>query len=465
MITDLLSELKKVPDFKNVPEHQLQWLVTKGTLRYFQDGDRVFTRGDAIDGFQIVLTGGLNLYITQAGSRRDLGMYEPREILGRLPYSRMRASSAEGYAVGELTLFQLSHDLFPELIKTCHDVTEVLVHNMTDRVRDFTRLQQQNDKMMALGKLSAGLAHELNNPSAAVVRSAQELKKHLQHVPEKFKKVMEIRSDDATVELVNKLVFEKIKNLTAISPSLMEKSSLEDELSDWLDENEIQDGYEMTEVFSDFNVTTDDLHLLKSSLRPEDLGPVVNWIHQALTTEKLVHDIEEASQRINTLVTSIKSYTHMGQAQEKTLTDIRSGIRNTLTLLNHKIKRNNIKVIDDLPDSLPAAHIYISEMNQVWTNLIDNAIDAMEGRSGNILEIKAVKDREFMIVSIIDNGPGIPPDIMDKIFDPFFTTKAIGKGTGLGLEVVRQIIHQQHNGKVEVFSEPGRTEFKVCFPI
>ena len=154
----------------------------------------------------------------------------------------------------------------------------------------------------------------------------------------------------------------------------------------------------------------------------------------------------------------------MDQAPEKQLTDIHIGIRNTLTMLNHKLKKNNIKLIENYQPNLPMANIFVSEMNQVWTNIIDNAIDAMEGRKESCLEIKTEKKGDFINVSIIDNGPGIPKDIQDKIFDPFFTTKSIGKGTGLGLEVVRQIIGQ-HNGKVYVNSEPAHTEFVVCFPV
>ncbi len=461
---NLLEELKQVAEFQSVPESELQWLAEKGTLQTYQDGEKIFAKGDQIDSWSVVLKGGINLKFLQGGNLRDMGTYVPREILGRLPYSRMRASGGEGIAVGEVILFRFYTKDFPELINRCHEVTEALVHNMTDRVRDFTKQQQLNDKMMALGKLSAGLAHELNNPSAAVIRSANELKRHLSTVPESFKRVIKIRATDEIVDKVNDLVFSKLKGHGEKVISMMEKSSLEDELNDWLAENDIHDVYEIVETFVEFGMSVKDLENVKSWLRPEDLLPVLGWLNQVMNTEKLVDDIEESAKRINTLVTSVKGYTHMDQAPEKQCVDIHLGIRNTLTMLNHKIKKNNIKLIENFQSDLPKANIFVSEMNQVWTNIIDNAIDAMEGRSGSMLEIRTQKDREFILVYIIDNGPGISADIKDKIFDPFFTTKAIGKGTGLGLEVVQQII-SQHNGKVEVNSVPGRTEFSVCFPI
>lgn len=463
MTKSILADLKSVPEFKAVPDDQLQWLVDHGTIQSYKDGDKVFGIGDSVDGFNVVLTGRLQLYAVRNGNRLDLGAYEPLEILGRLPYSRMKASNGEGFAIGNLEMFFLHRDLFQEMISTCHEVTEALVHNMTDRVREFVKYQQQNDKMMALGKLSAGLAHELNNPSAAIVRGAQELKKTLAAAPHKFKKVLKIQATGETVDKLNNIIFKKIQNRASGRMSLSEKMDCENNLREWLEQHIEVVADELPEVFADFGFTEEDFNDIKSSLRPEDLVPVIDWFQQVLTTEGLVNDIEEASRRINTLVSSVKGYTHMDQAPEKHKTDIHTGIRNTLTMLNYKLKKAGVKVIENFQHDPPEANIYVSELNQVWTNLIDNAIDAMEGRPNSILEIKTERDREFTNVSIIDNGPGIPKDIQDKIFDAFFTTKPIGKGTGLGLDVVRNIVNQ-HNGKIELTSEPGKTIFKVCFP-
>jgi len=464
MTKDLFESLVKVPAFVDVPGQQIKWLVEHGTIRTYSDGDKVFSHGEAIDGFQIVLKGGISMYINQPNGRRNIRTYELFDILGRLPYSRMKVAVAEGFADGDLILFSLHRDYFNALISECHDITEALVHNMTDRVRHFTNTQQQNDKMMALGKLSAGLAHELNNPSAAVVRSAQELKKHLSSTPENFKRVIKIQASDEIIDRINEWVNTKMMAHGSTSLTLLQKTALEDELAAWLEDIGFRNPYDLTETFAGFSITLADLDLIRNWLRTEDVIPVLGWIDQLLTTEKLVSDIEEASKRINALVTSIKGYTHMDQSTEKQLADIHPGIRNTLTMLGHKIKKNHIKLIEDFQADLPQAHIFVSELNQLWTNLIDNAIDAMEGISNGQLEIKTIKDRGFINVFIIDNGAGIPKEIQDKIFDPFFTTKPMGKGTGLGLEVVRQILNQ-HNGKIELKSQPGRTEFKICFPI
>ena len=461
----MVEVLATVPEFKSVPRVHLEWLAAKGTLVERKDGDKAFSPGDPIDEMRIILKGQVKIYLEQAGSLRYFDTVETLEITGLLPYSRMKGASVYGIISGDTTALNLHKSYFPEMIREHHELTEALVHSMTDRVRYGMKQQQINDKMMSLGKLSAGIAHELNNPSAAVVRGAHELKKHLRNVPDRFKAVIRIKASDKDVDAVNDLLFRKIASVSASHYTLQQKMAREDELIGWLEEHRVAEGYAMAECLAEFDFSVQDLEQLATLARAEDLSAIINWLWQMITTERLVNDIEEASRRINGLVSSIKTYTHMDRGVEKERADLVAGIRNTLTLLGHKLKNAGIKVVEDFQPDLPHPLVYISMMNQVWTNIIDNAIDALEGRSGNVLEIHAQHDREFINVKLIDNGPGIPTEIQDKIFDSFFTTKPVGKGTGLGLEMVRQIVHQQHNGKVDVHSVPGRTEFKVCIPI
>ncbi|NQZ77063.1 MAG: GHKL domain-containing protein [Ekhidna sp.] len=317
---------------------------------------------------------------------------------------------------------------------------------------------------MSLGKLSAGLAHELNNPSAAVVRSSKELAKHLKYVPDKFKAVIRIEMDEHKVDRVNAILFDSVsKGIQELS--MMEKGDLEDEILDWLDERGVEDSDELAENFVDFGIGVEQLDAIAEDTDEEDQQAVFGWINQVLTTERLVNEIEDASQRISDLVLSIKSYTHMDQAPEKVATDIHDGINNTITMLNHKLKGSNVQIVKNYDENISQPEILPSSVNQVWTNLLDNAIDAMDGENEKKLTITTSQDGDFIKVIINDTGAGIPEEVMDKIFDPFFTTKPIGKGTGLGLENVQQIIRVNHNGTVDVASEPGNTTFKVCIPV
>ena len=464
MVKDIFVALKEVPTFKEVPDAQLKWLQSEMELVTLNKGETLFEKGSPITHLLVVLEGKFVIKMQQKGQYRVIGAFQKGSVTGSLPFSRAESAAAMAEAVEDATVLKLPKDRFKKMIHNFDELTTALVHTMTTRVRDFTRLQQQNDKMLALGKLSAGLAHELNNPSAAVVRTASELKKHLGLLPGGFKRVIKIKLEDEQVDKVNEMLFSKLEEGSCKTMTLMDKAALEDEITDWLEDYGMTDPYDMAETFADYDLNVDDLEMVAEVVREEDLPPVINWLSQVLTTEKLVNEIEEASQRINKLVNSIKSYAHMDKSPDKQPADIHEGIRNTLTMLNHKLKRGNIKVVESFDAELPQPQVFVSELNQVWTNLIDNAIDAMEENGGDMLEIKTQPDGEFVKVHIVDNGPGIPEDIKDQIFDPFFTTKTVGKGTGLGLDVVQKII-LQHNGSVTVESAPGRTVFEVCIPI
>ncbi len=459
---DLLQELKQNENLTAVPEPQLQWLIDHADIRQFVAGESIFKKGDAVDNLSVLLEGRTRIYLMQGNQQVEYGENEKGDISGVLPYSRLHAANGNGMAVEDSTLLQLHRSHFPEMIQTQHELTETLVHLMLNRVRDFTKFQQQNEKMISLGKLSAGLAHELNNPASAVVRSADALKKHLSSVPEKFKQVISMRLTNEQVDRVNEMLFAKLQKGSLTSIPLMEKTSREDDLTDWMEDHGMKNVYEIAEIFVEYGIMPDDLEFVHEQVSDEFLAPVLDWLCNVLTTEKMVSEISEASSRIGNLVRAIKDYSHMDGGADKKKVALREGIQSTLTILQHKLKAKHIAVQLDIPDELPQVNVNPGEINQVWTNLIDNAIDALN--DGGTLAVELIHKDSFVYTNIIDTGSGIPPEIINQIFDPFFTTKEVGKGTGLGLEIANSIV-KQHNGKIKVTSQPGRTEFSVCLPI
>ena len=275
---------------------------------------------------------------------------------------------------------------------------------------------------------------------------------------------MAIRVSEEAVTLVSGQLFAILSRGEKPHLTMMQRSSKEDDLLDWMDEYNIDNVQEVAENFVDFGFTTDDLDSFKKIMPNESMSAVFNWINNNLVTERMVMDIEEASRRIADLVSSVKNFTHMDQGHGKQYADIHNGIRSTLTMLQYKVRKGNIVLDEDFDNTLPQVNAMIGELNQVWTNLIDNALDAMEINGKGVLLIKTRRDNDNVVVTIADDGPGIPDELKSQIFDPFFTTKEVGKGTGLGLDVVTRIV-KQHNGSIKVNSRPGKTEFIVEFPI
>jgi len=456
--------LQSFEALQEVPLEELKWLIDNSEQRILPEGEFLFQPGQPINATNIFISGRVSMYMMQNNEMREMTVFEAQTISGYLPFSRAKTAPSFAKAVEDTQLLSFPASKMHEMIADHFELTQALVHVMASRIRDFTALQQQSEKMMALGKLSAGLAHELNNPASAIVRGAASLKQHLLSAPKTFKEIIEMKMTLDQVNIVNDMLRTVLNEKHKRILTLMERSELEDEMVEWMDAHEVKNAAEISENFVEFGLKVNDAEAFKQHIPADYISHIMNWINSNMVTEKIVTDIEEASRRITDLVGSVKNFTHMDQGHDKQYADIHSGIRNTLTMLHHKIHKNNIEVVEHFDNTLLPVKAMIGELNQVWTNLMDNALDAMEGTGKGVLEIKTLKDGAFVEVSIIDNGPGIPEDFKSQIFDPFFTTKEIGKGTGLGLDVVRRIV-KQHRGSIKVQSAPGRTAFIVCFPI
>ncbi|KAB2809922.1 ATP-binding protein [Phaeocystidibacter luteus] len=460
MQTDLLTFLSDLEVFSEVPRESIEWMIGCGEVTTYQPGEFLFKKGEASQHMSIIIEGKFEVYQITDRGRKFFTEFEPGEITSQLPYSRLKEASGYGEAMEESCVFRLHKDCFREMISNHFELTRSLVHLMTSRVRNFTQMQVQNEKLMALGKLSAGLAHELNNPSSAMVRSAGELASQLRRAPESFKKLLKVQLKEEEVDGIQEILVSK---LDAEPPklSMMERNGKEEDVADWLEAHGEPNGFDYAEHLVEFGFSTADLEQMYQLTGQASLPPTLKWIDDQLRIVKMVGEIEEASKRIGSLVSSIKRYSYMDRDGDRQRVDIQDGLRSTVTMLAHKARKNKVKIEENMNGDAPTVLGLPGELNQVWTNIIDNALDAMEDNGGT-LTISTESDDNYVRVRIKDSGPGIPDDVKTHIFEPFYTTKPQGKGTGLGLDIVKKIL-DQHHADIRVETQPGNTEFTIAF--
>jgi signal transduction histidine kinase len=460
--THLLKDLQSFEVFEGLPEEALKWLIEKSEFNAYKAGEHIFTPGQAVDHMQVIIKGKYVIEIHRQGSLRELGVYERGYITGVLPFSRMKEASAYGKVLEDCEVLELHKKHFTEMVNVSYELTQSLVATMSNRIREFSQLRFQTEKLTALGRLSAGLAHELNNPASAIVRDVSDLYKKIHKTPERFKAVITMRVTPEETDAVNNILFSKLKNLNSIELSLLEREEKTDELLDWLEDQGIEEAEDIADTFVDFGVSVEELNKIHDIVQGRHMPALMWWIESTLSLEKLVCDIRDSSERIADLIGAIKTYTHMDRGSARESINIHEGIKSTLIMLKHKLRQKNIEVVKDIQLDLPPLKAHPGELNQVWTNLIDNAIDAMD--KDGTLTIKTYQERQYLCVEIIDSGAGIPEEEQTVIFEPFFTTKPMGKGTGMGLEIVKRIV-DRHHGTIRLESRPGRTCFKLCFPL
>lgn len=462
-MTDIKDALRQVPLFAKLPDKQLQWLSEQGTEVWRQPGEVHRAEGDPADHVFVLLEGEIRVSQQVGDEELVLATYGPKMLFGELPVLMGDEYFwAGGRALTQCHIFELRKDAFWRLLSTCSCVTTAIFRTMAERVQNLQSMLQQREKLSALGTLAAGLAHELNNPAAAVGRSARNLEEIFQGLPSLALKLNQQQMTNAQLAILAELQRDATKR-AKIAPRLdpLTQSDQEDEVTDWLEAHGVVDGWKLSPALVGAGLDTVWLETVVENVRADTIGEVLTWLTGTLTGVGLLSEIEHGAERISELVKAIKDYSYMDQAPLQEV-DVHEGLESTLTILKYKLKQG-VVVTREYDQSLPRISAYGSELNQVWTNLIDNAIDAMGGQ-GQIW-VRTRGEHDQVIIEIADNGPGIPPDIQHRIFEPFFTTKGVGEGTGLGLDITYRTVVGKHKGDISVFSNPGDTRFQVRLPI
>ena len=463
MKTATADDLRKVEAFSGFDSEQLAWLASHGEVREFAAGERVFSAGDVADTMTVILEGALELLIGVGGQMVPTFVQYAGEVTGLLPFSRMQRYSGAGRAASSLRVLLIRKELFPEMLQRLPALGQRLVSVMADRVRESTRAQEQREKMSALGTLAAGLAHELNNPASAVRRDAELLQARVAALPVLVAGLCAAGLDGGALTALGDNV-EAIGRRPPATLDAMARNRHEEAVGEWLDDRAVGDAWGIAGTLVDAGVTVDDLHALSKLVPPAAIPGAARWMEALVDASRLTHDIDVASARISELVRSVKIYSHMDRATEKEPVTLTEGLDSTLVMLGHKMKKKGLRLEREYAADLPRIAAYAGELNQVWTNLLDNAIDASP--EGSVIRIEAARDSSTSVaVRVIDRGPGVPDEIRTRIFEPFFTTKPVGQGTGLGLDIVERIVVQQHGGRVDLDSVPGRTVFTVRLPV
>jgi signal transduction histidine kinase len=448
--------------FGTAPEAELRWLAARGNIRRFAASETLTYKGEPILHMWVLLSGHLAFYTERGSGRGKIMEWFGGDVAGVLPYSRLTDSPGFGIAEEQVEMLAVHRDNFPEMIAAAPTLTTLCVHAMLERARRFTQEFVQDEKLITLGRLWAGLAHELNNPASAAARSTKLLSAAISAACEAAEQLGASKVSGDQLDLIRRMQEQATGSTTRLW-SALDFSDREDSFEEWLDTHGLNS--ELTAQLAETALTVSDLDELAEGLSGAQLSAAVSWIASEHAARALTQEIRHATERIHDMVASVKRFAYMGRGEGSEEKNITQGIEDTAAVLGAKFRTRGAGLRTELARDLPPVRVYGGELNQVWHNLIDNALDALDPkRDDRAVTVRAFSRRDRVVVEVADNGVGIDPKIRGQIFDPFFTTKDVKNGTGLGLDIARRIV-LRHNGTIEVDSRPGGTVFRVLLPI
>jgi len=453
-----LQDLRKSPLFQGLSDDELGRLMDMAEPVSLRAGDILIKQGDMGDSAYVIMRGEFEIQKQSGQSLIKIDVRNPGDVVGEMALLSRAPRSATVISKTDSETLRVPQEAFENLLSSSSTAAMAVLHWVMARLTQNESLLHQQEKMAALGTMSAGLAHELNNPAAAAQRSAAELNKILIKWQTLTNQIISAAFKKNQTEWLNSFMDEATRRFAApLKLNALEKIDLVDQLEAWLEANGVESAWELAPAMVNFGWNVESLGKLKATAF-FDLS--IQWLGAGCLAVGLIFEVQQTTERISQIVQAMKSYTYLDQAPLLEV-DVHEGLENTLVIMQHKLKKG-VTIRREYSADLPRIEAYASELNQVWTNIIDNAIDAMNGKGE--ISLRTYAEDDNVVIEITDNGPGIPEDIQARIYEPFFTTKPPGKGTGLGLHISHDIVANRHHGQLLVESKPGETKFKVILP-
>ena len=454
-----LDELRHVPLFADLSDEDLEQLYRMARTVSFKPGELVFEEDSPGDALYVILDGELEVTKRRDGQDVVLAVRRAGEFIGEMSVLERAPRSASVRALQESRLLVISQSAFQTLLSCSPSAHLRVLHTMTSRLRSTESMLVQNEKMAALGTLAAGLAHELNNPAAAIQRSAAQLRDALSDWQRLATELGALSDQAEAIDALRETTSKRAAAPVDFDP--LSLSDREAELEEWLEDRGVEPAWEFAPALVSSGWDKDELARATERFSADQRTLVLRWLASGSSVYGLLGEVGTSAEAISEIVKAVKTYSYLDQAPIQEL-DVRESLETTLIILRPKIKAG-ISIKREYADDVPRIEAYGSELNQAWTNIIDNALDAVQGQ-GELVLRTYTRDGDA-VVEVVDNGPGIPPEVQRRIFEPFFTTKGPGVGTGLGLHIAYNIVVHKHHGEIKVTSTPGETRFRVVLPV